>query len=326
MRSLRHASPIGPLLGLSLHAPTAVGLMIAFGELAVATGVLLGLRTRLAAVGGMALSLTFLLTVSWRTTPYYYGSDIVFFFAWTVIAAFGAAHVLSVDGWLEHRAREQAGIAPVPSLVTLEASRVREICPRRETCGLRPSGECGRRHCVVFAPDERVKPQAAAAASGARRQLLSRATFLAGAGAVLLGGATAWLGRLAGGTRAASAPGPVRHRTPQPTATPPAGKATGTAIGSASAVPAGHAGQFTDPATGAPAYLVHPSGSTFLAFSAVCTHAGCTVQFDPSSLQFVCPCHGGTYDARTGQVLSGPPPSPLAAIPVHVVDGQVRVD
>src|SRR5581483_7244020 len=73
MRLLRHVSPIGPLLGLSLHAPTLVGLLIAFGELAVGVGVLLGLWTRLAAVGGMALSLTFLLTVSWRTTPYYYG-------------------------------------------------------------------------------------------------------------------------------------------------------------------------------------------------------------------------------------------------------------
>src|SRR5205807_2574210 len=89
MRSLQHTSPIGPLLGLSLHAPTLVGLLIASGELAVGVGVLLGLFTRLAALGGMALALTFFLTVSWSTTPYYYGSDIVFVFAWSVIAAFG---------------------------------------------------------------------------------------------------------------------------------------------------------------------------------------------------------------------------------------------
>src|SRR3954464_10672064 len=96
MQSLRHVSPIGPLLGLSLHAPTLVGLSIAGGELAVALGVLVGLWTRLAALGGMALSLTFLLTVSWHTTPYYYGSDIVFFFAWMVIALLGAGNVLSL--------------------------------------------------------------------------------------------------------------------------------------------------------------------------------------------------------------------------------------
>src|SRR6478672_3490670 len=53
MRLLRHVSPIGPLLGLSLHAPTAVGLMIAFGELAVGMAVLAGLWPRLAAVGGV---------------------------------------------------------------------------------------------------------------------------------------------------------------------------------------------------------------------------------------------------------------------------------
>jgi len=324
MRALRHDSPIGPLLGLSLHAPTAVGLMIAFGELAVAVGVLLGLCTRLAAVAGMALSLTFLLTVSWRTTPYYYGSDIVFFFAWTVIAAFGAGNVLCLDGWLEHRARTKAGMPPVPTTVTLNAPRLREICPRHDMCGLRTSGECGRQHCPVFAPDGNLQAETSDAAIRVRRTLLTRATFLTGTGAVLLGGATAWLGRLAGGTKSDSAQ-PVRRRAPRPTATAPRQQASGTAIGPASAVPVGQAGQFTDPATGSPAYLVHPSDSTFVAFSAVCTHAGCTVQYDPSSVRFVCPCHGGTYDARSGQVLSGPPPSALAPIAVHVVDGQVRV-
>jgi thiosulfate dehydrogenase [quinone] large subunit len=91
-------------------------------------------------------------------------------------------------------------------------------------------------------------------------------------------------------------------------------------------VPVGQAGQFTDPASGQPAWLVHPAAGTFVAFSAVCTHAGCTVQFSSSSMAFVCPCHGGTYDARTGKVLGGPPPSPLPSIPVHVVNGELRVD
>jgi Rieske Fe-S protein len=50
------------------------------------------------------------------------------------------------------------------------------------------------------------------------------------------------------------------------------------------------------------------------------------VQYDQSNTQFICPCHGGVYDARTGQVLQGPPPSPLPQIPVHVVAGQIRVD
>lgn len=97
-------------------------------------------------------------------------------------------------------------------------------------------------------------------------------------------------------------------------------------IGTVAQVPVGQARQFTDPASGNPAWMVHPSGSTFVAFSAVCTHAGCPVQYDQSNVQFVCPCHGGVYDARTGKVLQGPPPAPLPAIPVHVVAGQLRVD
>lgn len=339
MRLLRHVSPIGPLLGLSLHAPTVVGLMIAFGELAVGFGVLLGLWTRLAAVGGMGLSLTFLLTVSWRTTPYYYGSDIVFFFAWTVMAAFGAGNVLSLDGWLRQRARAMAGLRPLPAVVSIEVPRLRELCGRNDACGLRPSGQCPRANCGVFPAVERLRPNIVADLDRRRILLGSRAAILVGVAALATGGLTAWVGRLVGGTKTSSEPA-LGAKATSPSATPssssPAAQksdkptttknAPGTPIGRTSAVPVGQAGRFTDPASGAPAYVVHPSGNTFVAFSAVCTHAGCTVQFDSSSLQFVCPCHGGTYDARTGRVLAGPPPSPLPSIAVHVVNDEIRVD
>jgi thiosulfate dehydrogenase (quinone) large subunit len=336
MKLLRHVSPIGPLLGLSLHAPTLVGLMIAFGELAVGFGVLLGLWTRLAALGGMALSLTFLLTVSWRTTPYYYGSDIVFFFAWMVIAAFGAGNVLSLDGWRLQRARSEVGLHPLPAVVALEVPRLREICPRQDGCGIAPTGDCRRKQCPVFPAKEQLPPSVAANLDRRRVLIGGRAAVLGGLAVLATGGLTAWFGRLAGGTssptRSALGVGGGHRPTPrhspkhssQPTS--PASQAPGTAIGKASVVPVGQAGQFTDPATGQPAYLVHPSANTFVAFSAVCTHAGCTVQFEPGAMQFICPCHGGTYDAKTGQVLGGPPPSPLPSIPVHVVNGEIRVD
>lgn len=73
MLLLRHHSPIGALLGLSTHAPTLVGLLIAFSELAVGVGTLLGLWARVAAVGGARLALTFFITVSWNTTPSWAG-------------------------------------------------------------------------------------------------------------------------------------------------------------------------------------------------------------------------------------------------------------
>jgi thiosulfate dehydrogenase (quinone) large subunit len=286
MRLLRHSSPIGPLLSLSLHFSTLVGLLIAFGELAVGIATLFGLWTRIAAVGGMALSLTFFLTVSWNTTPYYYGSDIVFVFAWTVIAGFGAAGVLSTDAWIASRARILSG-------------------PRGK------QADIDRRAILL----------------GART-----AGVLAITGAVL-GAFTAVVGRLAGGTNnarlAGVGRGARRTTSPAPTHDAPAPTqqaASGTDIGPASAVPVGSAAQFTDPASGSPAWVVHPTSSDYAAFSAVCTHAGCTVEFDAGSMQFICPCHGGSYDARTGQVTGGPPPSPLPQIKIHVVNGEIRVD
>jgi thiosulfate dehydrogenase [quinone] large subunit len=346
MHTLRHVSPIGPLLGLSLHTPTLVGLLIAFGELAVGVGVLLGLWTRLAALGGMALALTFFLTVSWTTTPYYYGSDIVFFFAWSVIAAFGAGEVLSVDGLLRQRARTAAGLQPLAALVSVEVPRLQQICPRSDACGLRPAGTCTRGNCGVFPAIERLRPQVAADLDRRRILLGTRTVLIVGGATLATGGLTAWLGRLAGGTNtsgkaALGAAGPQgastgtsRSVTHKSTAADPSGSAApapkspppGTAIGRTSQVPVGQAGRFTDPKSGRPAWVVHPSGTTFVAFSAVCTHAGCSVQFDSGSMQFVCPCHGGTYDARSGRVLAGPPPSPLPSIPVHIVNGEIRVD
>jgi Rieske Fe-S protein len=62
-----------------------------------------------------------------------------------------------------------------------------------------------------------------------------------------------------------------------------------------------------------------------VAFSAICTHAGFEVSFDPSTTQFVCACHGGTYDAKTGQVLAGPPRTPLPKIPVQVQGADVTL-
>lgn len=58
-----------------------------------------------------------------------------------------------------------------------------------------------------------------------------------------------------------------------------------------------------------------------MAFSAVCTHQGCTVAADGAGLR--CPCHGSTYDL-TGANTAGPAPSPLPKVEVTVTGGQVR--
>src|SRR5437764_873291 len=105
MLALRHQSPIGWLLALSAHAPVLVGVSIALGELAVGLATLVGLWVRVTAIGGLLLSLTFFLTVSFHTRPYYYGSDIVFVFAWTVPLIAGRWPAPTADGLITRQAR-----------------------------------------------------------------------------------------------------------------------------------------------------------------------------------------------------------------------------
>ena len=56
--------------------------------------------------------------------------------------------------------------------------------------------------------------------------------------------------------------------------------------------------------------IVLQSADQLLAFSAKCTHEGCTVTYQPAQSVIWCPCHDGRFDL-TGRVLSGPPPQPL---------------
>ena len=57
--------------------------------------------------------------------------------------------------------------------------------------------------------------------------------------------------------------------------------------------------------------IVFQNEDQLYAFSAKCTHEGCTVTFVPGQSVVWCPCHDGRFDL-SGRVLSGPPPQPLA--------------
>jgi cytochrome b6-f complex iron-sulfur subunit len=74
-----------------------------------------------------------------------------------------------------------------------------------------------------------------------------------------------------------------------------------------------------------PAMLIHHQDGTWVAFSAVCTHLGCTVQYEPQMNRIHCACHGGVYDPRTGANVSGPPPRPLKLFKVTINDAGVEV-
>ena len=97
-------------------------------------------------------------------------------------------------------------------------------------------------------------------------------------------------------------------------------KAGGAAIASESEVAPGSAIKFED--SGNPAVLVHLDNGDFVAYSAVCTHQGCTVAYKDGNL--ACPCHGSIFDPADGAaVVSGPAQRPLPEIPVKVQGGEV---
>jgi cytochrome b6-f complex iron-sulfur subunit len=66
-----------------------------------------------------------------------------------------------------------------------------------------------------------------------------------------------------------------------------------------------------------------PSGE-WRAFSAVCTHLQCTVQYRPDLEQIWCPCHNGHFDV-SGKNVAGPPPKPLESYDVMVKGDDVVV-
>jgi thiosulfate dehydrogenase [quinone] large subunit len=96
MRGVRDTSAVPELVDLALRSPVAFALAIAVGEIAVGVGVLAGLLTRLAALGGLLISLSLWLTVSWQVSPYYYGNDLAYLMAWTPLVLAGAPY-WSVD-------------------------------------------------------------------------------------------------------------------------------------------------------------------------------------------------------------------------------------
>ncbi len=75
---------------------------------------------------------------------------------------------------------------------------------------------------------------------------------------------------------------------------------------------------------GGSALLVIRTPTGYRAFSAICTHLGCLVDWDKQQREIVCPCHAGVFD-QEGRNVSGPPPRPLPTYEVKVADGKVFV-
>lgn len=73
-----------------------------------------------------------------------------------------------------------------------------------------------------------------------------------------------------------------------------------------------------------PVFVTRTGEGKLQVLSPICPHLGCSVAWRPNQNKFVCPCHGGQFDAE-GKRLSGPPPRGLDRLDVQVKDGKLEV-
>jgi len=269
-----HTSPIGGLLSHLTGVSTLIGAVIAIAEVAIGVGALLGLLTRVAAIGGMLVSLSLFLAISFHTHPFYTGSDIVFLFAWTPFAVAGAGGAPALDTWFDDR--RDSPVTADPSAPT-PVSRGAFIGMVATGTAVLIGAVAGIGRVVAPAPEKQTATLGGASAT-------TTTTTTAGA----TGGSTTTTGV-----------------TPK-----------GTAIGPASQVPVGGSAAFNDPKSGDPSLVIQHTAGDFVAFDAICPHAGCTVAYQSSSNIIACPCHGSEFNPRTGAVVNGPATSGLTRITV----------
>ncbi len=136
------------------------------------------------------------------------------------------------------------------------------------------------------------------------------------------------------GPTGGSSPTPTPRGGPSPKPTPAAGSTPAPAspgsgslqVAQVSDVPQGGALPFTVPfdapaslPAGDPAVIVQLSSGAFVAYDAVCTHEGCTVEWAGQESILFCPCHGAAFDAAAdGRVIQGPARRALASLPLVV--------
>jgi thiosulfate dehydrogenase [quinone] large subunit len=281
LATFARSSPLGGLVEASLPYSTEIGVVIAIAEIGAGLGALTGLAFRVAALGGLALSGLFWLTASWAVHPYYYGADLPYAFGWLALAIAGHGDLLVVRGLMRQ--------SPAPA-------------PRR-------SGT-------------------STAASPERRLVLQTASLAALAAVVAsLTLPLRSLGVLVEGSGHSPGPSPQPSPSGGPSAVPSA-TIPPDAVRVARVADVSQRGSvdftipFDAPAplpAGDPGVIVKLADGSFVAFDAVCTHAGCTVEWDPADRVLVCPCHDAVFDAEhQAAVLDGPAPSALSPLPIVI--------
>jgi len=278
----------------ALPFPRAAGVGVALAEIAIGLLTTAGLLTRLAAAAGLGLNLVLFLTASWHTTPYFLGSDIVFCFAWLPFVLVGAADQPAVD------------------TLVLGRKRMPERVQRRTRSGAQvySAGEPDTQTRAVYLRRGLVATGVATLSIAGLATAMRGGARAASAATALAGGGTRTRPRRPR-RRAGGSTGPASSSAGTTGSTAPPSVPSGAVkLGPASALKADAAALYRDPADGAPDIVVRHRDGSLAAFSAVCTHAGCQVEY--ASGMLVCPCHGSEFDASTGAVIQGPAVTPLA--------------
>ena len=309
LEEFARVSPIAPLIQVFGQTfSVEIGLLIAIAEIAIGLGGLSGLLFRLAAAGGFGLSVLFWLTASWATKPYYYGPDLPYAFGWLTLALAGTGGRYTLETWLT---REFGGVAYEEPL-----SAERRTVLKAGLVGIAALVVTGLAGTVGASVLGRSRtslgtgtPSAAATGDVARQDAsptLPAAADASPAGTIVADPSPA------GTVAAGSIPAPAAARGPL--------------VAKVSQLGSGRAVTFNDPVSGDPGVLLKLGDGSIVAFDAVCTHAGCTVEYDRGSGYLFCPCHGAAFDpAHDAEVIAGPTNQPLARIPIHIDTASGRI-
>ena len=122
---------------------------------------------------------------------------------------------------------------------------------------------------------------------------------------------------MSGGTGAATS---AAASAPASASSAAGGTAAG-ALAATSDIPVGGGKIFATQLT----VVTQPTAGAFKAFSAVCTHMGCTVN-QIADGRIDCPCHGSEYSITDGAVLAGPAPKPLPAKTIKITGDSIFLE
>ncbi len=358
IKGMAHGSPLHDfLIGVALPHAVLFGWMTALGEIAVGLGTYAGFLFRPAAFFGMLLNLTFFLSTSWNTYPYFFGSDIVFVFCWVTMMLSGPLNtgLASLDDWVTDQlvVRSNGG-EKLPFILQLYVLLVVAGAPHKSPYTV--SISLLKTNPITRSRQQTPWHQPSETPNGQKTRRAVIQDWVVGAATVasitLLGIPLRIFGNdpnASSGETTTSTPDTTSTAstpiTPNTTKTPDTSSTSSTSVASSttstptpnitplpvkpvsigqtiapvSAVPANSSVSFIIASSQDSAVLIHLPNGNFVAYDATCTHAGCTVTYKPDTHSLVCPCHGSQFDPmHNGTPLQGPAVVPLSTLGIQI--------